>query len=108
MRCTKNYNVVSGLALLVCVGLGSGLAADLPQFQPCWRGQVGTTFQTWGFSDTPTNFNSDVGAYLGPQTDPPDAGYNNPYGTPLALIVDNPAGAAIGWFSSDAGFSTTL
>ncbi len=89
------------------MGVWPGLAADLSQFQPCWRGQSGTTFQTWGFSATPTNIDQ-FPTYFGPQIDLPDTGWINPYGTPQAVISDNPAGAAIGWFATDSSISTTL
>ncbi|MDB6032603.1 MAG: hypothetical protein JWM16_2941 [Verrucomicrobiales bacterium] len=94
-----------GLALMLVGLVHHGVAADLPQFQPCWRGAAGSTFQAWGFTATPTNVD-EFGGYYGPQTDLPDAGWNNPYGTPQAVIV--PEFGGVGWFSSDSGFSATL
>ena len=96
---------MTGLAWLVAVVAFPCLATDLPQFQPCWRGQAGTTFQTWGFTATPTIVD-EFGYYFGPQTDSPDAGWSNSSGTPQAVSVAEIAG--IGWFSSDSGVSTTL
>lgn len=94
-----------GLVLLLSGAARPSLAGDLPQFQPCWRGQVGATFQMWGFDATPTNLAS-FPSYYGPQTDLPDTGWSNPYGTPQAVIVAEQAG--VGWIASDPGYSTTL
>src|SRR5580765_5319007 len=94
-----------GLALLLTAVVQPILATDLPQFQPCWRGQSGASFQSWGFDNTPTNLDS-FPAYYGPQTDGPDAGWSNPNGTPQAVVVPDQGG--VGWFLSDPSTSSTL
>jgi len=97
--------VLLGLASLVTAVVPPILATDLPQFQPCWRGQSGTSFQSWGFDNTPTNLDN-FPSYYGPQTDLPDAGWSNPNGTPQAVIVPDQAG--VGWFFSDPSTSSSL
>lgn len=94
-----------GLALLLGVGSWPSLATDLPQFQPCWRGQAGATLQKWSFDSTPTNVD-EFGGYYGPQTDLPDSGWSNPSGTPQAVILPEPGG--VGWFYHDTNFSAGL
>ena len=94
------------LALLIAFAKQSCFAVDLAQFQPCWRGQLGTTFQAWGFSLTPTNPPDEFGYYFGPQTDLPDAGVVNSYGSPRVTILPDPAG--VGWIGTDTSYSSGL
>lgn len=92
------------VSLLVAAAVWPARAADLPAFQPCWRGQFGATLQAWGFNSTPTNA-SEFGFY-GPEVYSPDTGWTNAHGPSQALVVAEMVG--IGWFLSNPDISTTL
>ena len=72
--CTFNVRVVD-------------LTGDLLAYQPCWRGQSGSTFQQWAFSVSNN-----------PAAIPPELATNS-YGPPLASLVEGPFSA--GYIESD-------
>jgi hypothetical protein len=94
------------LTLLLTIRVAVAYYADVPAYQPAWRGQPNTTLQKWSFSATPTN-GSGEGDYFGPEVTLPDV-VTNP-GTPNAAIVAEQGG--VGWVYGSVGsiarFSST-
>lgn len=105
----KNLTLKCLIALACLAGAQVALAnfADVPAYQPTWRGLAGTTLEKWAFTSTPTN-GSGEGDYFGPEVTLPTV-VTNTNGTATASILAEQTG--VGWVLGNPGsiakFSTT-